>query len=247
MKPLVAALGLSSALAALALASTAQAYRPFDGTDADVAEKGTIELELGPVGYYGRASHHYLVAPATVINYGLIDRVELVLQGFDFIDIDRGSPGPRARLLDTGLFAKVVLRKGCLQHGSGVSVATEIGPLLPTVNDQTTVGASAGGIVTQCWGDVFAAHYNVVVNYSLTHNVDLFGGAIFEGPSYLRVRPVAELFVEQEFNVATTYSILLGVIWRAHEAVDLDVGLRAARINAEGVGEVRLGLTWRFL
>jgi hypothetical protein len=244
LKPLVVALGLSALLAA---APRAYAYRPFDGTDADVAEKGTIELELGPVGYYARASHHYLVAPATVFNYGLVDRVELVLQGFDFIDIDRGSPGPRARLLETGLFAKVVLRKGCLQHMSGVSVATEIGPLLPTVNDQTTVGAAVGGIATQCWGDVFAAHYNVAANYSLAHNVDLFGGAIFEGPASLRVRPVAEFFVEHEFNVATTYSALVGAIWRAHDAVDLDVGLRAARINSDGGGEVRLGLTWRFL
>jgi hypothetical protein len=130
---------------------------------------------------------------------------------------------------------------------NGVSIASEIGPLLPTVNDQTTVGAAVGGILTQCWGNEFAVHYNVAANYSLAHNVDLFGGAILEGPSHHGVRPVAEFFVEHEFNVATTYSALVGVIWRTHESLDLDLGLRAARINSDGVGEVRLGLTWRFL
>ena len=29
----------------------AEAYRPFDGTDAAVAETGEIEIELGPVEY----------------------------------------------------------------------------------------------------------------------------------------------------------------------------------------------------
>ena len=44
------------AVAALAAALTcwcgeAEAYRPFDGTDAAVAETGEIEIELGPVEY----------------------------------------------------------------------------------------------------------------------------------------------------------------------------------------------------
>jgi hypothetical protein len=244
LKPLVVVFGLC---AAIAVAGTAHAYRPFDGTDADVAEKGTIELELGPVGYYARASQHYLIAPGAVLNYGLVDRVELVLQGFDFVDIDKGAPSPRARLLETGLFAKIVLRKGCLQHATGVSIATEVGPLLPTVNDQNAFGASAGGILTQCWGDQFAVHYNVQAELTREQNLDLFGGAILEGPASLRVRPVAEFFVEQEFNVATTYSALLGAIWRARESLDFDVGLRAARINSDSVGEIRLGFTWTFL
>jgi len=30
---------------------SARAYRPFDGTDAAVADKGEVEIELGPVGF----------------------------------------------------------------------------------------------------------------------------------------------------------------------------------------------------
>ena len=47
--------------------------------------------------------------------------------------------------------------------------------------------------------------------------------------------------------MSTTYSGLLGAIWQAKESLDLDVGLRAARVNGQGLEEVRLGLTWTFL
>ncbi len=244
MRPIVVAALVISAMAAR---TTAQAYRPFDGTDADVAEVGKIEVELGPVGYFARGSQHYLIAPATVLNYGLVNRVELVLQGFDFIDIDRSAPSPRARLLDTGLFAKIVLRQGCLQHRPGVSIATEVGPFLPTINDQKGFGASAAGILTQCFGDDFVIHYNAAAALTRTPNLDLFGGVILEGPHRLRLRPVAEFYVEEELNASTTYSALLGAILNTTERLDLDVGLRAARTNEQGIGEIRLGLTYTFL
>jgi hypothetical protein len=56
------------------------AYRPFDGTDADVAEEGTFELELAPVGYVHQPSYDALVVPSLVLNQGIDDDVELVLQ-----------------------------------------------------------------------------------------------------------------------------------------------------------------------
>ena len=34
-----------------------EAYRPFDGTDAAVVEKGEMELELGPVEYLDGHQH----------------------------------------------------------------------------------------------------------------------------------------------------------------------------------------------
>jgi hypothetical protein len=44
-----ALLGMAVVSALVTPTSTAHAYRPFDGTDADVAELGDFELELGPV------------------------------------------------------------------------------------------------------------------------------------------------------------------------------------------------------
>ena len=57
------------ALAALAIAalifwySEAEAYRPFDGTDAAVVETGEVEIELGPVGYLRAGADRTLSAP----------------------------------------------------------------------------------------------------------------------------------------------------------------------------------------
>ncbi|MCL2451104.1 MAG: hypothetical protein FWD17_19330, partial [Polyangiaceae bacterium] len=56
----------------------AQAYRPFDGTDADVAELHEWELEIQTVGY-ARSKEARFFEPGGVINYGLVPRVELVL------------------------------------------------------------------------------------------------------------------------------------------------------------------------
>jgi hypothetical protein len=232
------------AVSSLVVASHAHAYRPFDGTDAAVAEPLKLELEIGPVGYYRQGGAHYVVAPASILNFGIFPRAELVLQGFDFIRVDEASPPPRVRFVDTGAFLKSVWREGCLQNASGLSIASEVGPLLPTVNGEKGFGAYAGGIFTQCW-DGLIVHFNGVLELQReTQSVDLFGGIILEGPqSRLVVRPVAELFVEHDFGGVQTYSALLGVIWKASEKLSLDSGLRVARINDDGVGEVRAGFT----
>ena len=42
----------------------AAAYRPFDGTDASVADPGAFEIELGPAGLLREGSQRTLIAPA---------------------------------------------------------------------------------------------------------------------------------------------------------------------------------------
>jgi hypothetical protein len=46
------------------------AYRPFDGTDAAVADTGDVEIELGPVEYLREEAKHMLFAPDLRVNYG---------------------------------------------------------------------------------------------------------------------------------------------------------------------------------
>jgi hypothetical protein len=70
-----------SPILAMAWHGDAQAYRPFDGTDAAVAEPGQVEIELGPAQYLQIGSERTLVAPTVVFNYGLAEGWELVLQG----------------------------------------------------------------------------------------------------------------------------------------------------------------------
>jgi hypothetical protein len=62
-----AALVLSPILA-VAWSGDALAYRPFDGTDAAIAEPGQIEIELGPAQYLQEGSERTLVAPTVVFN-----------------------------------------------------------------------------------------------------------------------------------------------------------------------------------
>ncbi len=252
----VAVRRLRSSFAALCVASAwsteARAYRPFDGTDADVAELYELELEIGPIGYYAQAGSHSFVSGG-VLNFGFARRFELVLQGFDFASVDSGSRARPNELGDTGVFVKAVLREGCLQEKSGLSLATEVGPLLPTANDpgSTGIGGYIGGIASTCVRDALIVHWNVEAqllrdNLQGNHDFDLFGGAILEPPpSRYVVRPVAELFVERDFGLGIqTYSGLVGAIWVVGPKLALDVAIREASIGGQGVSEVRSGFSW---
>lgn len=49
---------------------SASAYRPFNSTDAAVAERGQVEIELGPVGFVKEGPDRSLAAPSLVLNWG---------------------------------------------------------------------------------------------------------------------------------------------------------------------------------
>jgi hypothetical protein len=233
-------------LAATTWAPAALAYRPFDGTDADVAGLGDFELELGPVHWYSQRDSHYLLAPATVLNLGYAPGFELVVDFQNYVGIDQPPGEARDRLLDTDILTKIVIVPGVLQErGAGPSVAAEIGPLLPNVNGQESFGASCDVIVSQRWRGL-TVHLNNWFELSRGDlRFDWFEGVILEGASRAGARPVSELYVEHEFvSNTTTWSALIGGIWRAGEDLDLDVGLREANVGGERATEVRLGLTW---
>ena len=228
---------------AVALPRPAFAYRPFDSTDAAVAEKGEMELELGPLGFLKTDAGRFLILPTAIFNLGIARDWELVLQGRHFILLDGMAGESRFRLVDTGLFLKSVLREGSLQEGHGPSVAMELGPLLPTINGEPGIGATATLIVSQHWKPV-TLHANGEVTLTRAGNLDLFGGVIFEGPREWAIRPVAETFVEREFGAASVVSGLAGAIWQLKEGLSFDIGLRAARVDTNTALEVRAGLTW---
>src|SRR3982750_1243910 len=105
----------------LAWPGTSFAYRPFDSTDAAVADVGELEIELGPVGFRRSDAERTVIAPAYVLNYGFAKNWELVLEG------QAEHPLPpaedtRSRLVGNGLFLKGVLKEGVLQDKSGPSV-----------------------------------------------------------------------------------------------------------------------------
>ena len=231
-------------LALLALLpAPAFAYRPFDATDAAVADKGELEVELGPLGYLRPPGANALVVPNLVLNWGFSEGWELVLQGEGLVPLARKPGEPAYAIDDTYLLFKAILRKGCLQGREGLSVATEFGALLPTVNAQPGAGAEVTFIVSQRWPAV-TLHLNGEVAYTRAHVLGLFGGLIVEGPDAWEVRPVAELYLEGERFAPVVASGLAGAIWRAKDTLSFDAALRVARVGAGSVYEVRLGFTW---
>jgi hypothetical protein len=56
-------------------------YRPFDGTDAAVADFKQVEIELQPLGRLHEDQQTSLVAPAFRYNYGFAERWEYVVEG----------------------------------------------------------------------------------------------------------------------------------------------------------------------
>ena len=218
----------------------AEAYRPFDGTDAAVVETGEMEIELGPVEALRVGAERTLLAPDLRINYGFIPRWEAALEG----KLTHGLI-PGTSLVESQALLKGVLREGTLQEKPGPSIATEFGVLLPGINDQHGTGAVLNGIVSQRW-DWGTVHLDAQIELTRQQHADYFLDSIIEGPHDWPVRPVAEFFYESDVSLFRTGSALIGAIWQVQDNIAVDFGLRGARINGQTVGEIRAGVTFAF-
>jgi hypothetical protein len=223
-------------------ASPSLAYRPFDGTDAAVADKGEFEAELQPAGALWEGSQRFLVAPAAVLNFGFSKGWEAVLQGQVETPLAGSDP---ASLRMTEALLKYVLREGVLQDKSGPSIATEFGFLLPGINAEPGLGASWAAIVSQRW-DWGTTHLNVATALTRDQHFDLFLDGIVEGPHNWKVRPVAEIFYDDEFGKERTISGLIGAIWQVRDNLSFDFGVRRAVTGDRPVTDLRAGMTIGF-
>jgi hypothetical protein len=239
------AAGTGVALCAVSWSLTALAYRPFDSTDADVAKKGELEFEIGPVGYLQEAQDRFVVAPALIANAGIFAGWELVLEAKNRIRTAATPEEPQDEVGDAALSLKAMLREGSMQDGSGLSVATEFGALLPAAEPEAGFGATGALIVSQR-SRIGAAHWNGGLFLGRTHHPGTFTGLILEGPFAWPVRPVLEGFFEREFEVTTIGTGLVGFIWKARDDLSFDGALRGGQAFGERLVEVRAGLTWAF-
>jgi hypothetical protein len=232
------------ALTSLTWSRRARAYRPFDQTDADVAVTHDVELELGPIGYLHDPTGSTYI-PGFILNYGVVHRVELVFDAHHAFLF--GGPDVKAhrRQLDTGLFAKAVVREGVLQDRPGPSIALEVGVLLPTVPLAGGPGTSVTVIASQRW-PAFALHLNAEADYTRDGTFAFIGGFILEGPDAWTVRPVSEFFVSQQTDGPMAVSGLAGAIWRVTPHLSFDSAFRLAYQGDAQEIEVRMGLTWSF-
>ena len=227
----------------LDLMSEARAYRPFDGTDAAVADPREVEIEFQPAGAQWSRGQNQLIAPAVVLNYGFLENWEAVLEGQLQTPF---SPSGPTTLSASGAFLKHIIRPGSLQDQLGPSIATEFGVLLPDSNGDSRFGASIDTIISQRW-DWGTTHLNIAAELTRDQRADVFTDLIIEGPSKWVVRPVAEFFYEEEFGQAHTLSALIGAIWQVNDKLSFDVGFRHAATNGSNVNEIRAGLTVGFM
>ncbi len=243
-RPLLA----TSIVFALVTASTAaHAYRPFDGTDADVAALGTFELELGPVHWYSQGESHYLLAPATVLNLGFLPRWELVI---DFRELRgdrsaswRGTRSPPRHG-----------RPGEGDPARGVAAGQRGGP-------EHRSGVRPAGAERQRRGSLrrLARRHHLAALELPDHPREQLAravarratprlvrvGAIIEGNTGAAVRPVSEWYVSYDFGSRqTTVSGLVGGIWEATDSLRSRPGPARSAVGGERATEVRLGLTW---
>jgi hypothetical protein len=219
------------------------AFRPFDGTDASVADPGEVEIELQPVGYLRDGSDHALIAPAARINYGFAEDWEAVIEGQWSHGLSAGSA--TSSLAANAFSLKHVWRDGFLQEKPGPSVATEFALLLPGIGADNGTGGSVAGIVSDQLGWL-TFHVNAVAAITRQQHGDLVLDSIFEGPREWTVRPVAEVFHELDFGGPKTTSGLVGAIWQAGEKLAFDAAYRRARSDGRTVDELRLGVTFAF-
>ena len=180
-------------------AAPAAAYRPFDGTDAAVADLGELEIEFQPAGVIHPTTTTALAGPNAVFNYGFAKGWELVLQAARPFPEDAGpSNVPNASLV------KYVVQPGALQDKPGPSVATEFGLLYSDFGVPGTVGFSWSGIVSQRW-DWGTVHINFDANRTPDEHPELFIDTIIEGPIKWKVRPVAEIYADSGRPIADLF------------------------------------------
>jgi hypothetical protein len=222
---------------------SAEAYRPFDGTDAAVADLGDAEIELGPLEYLREGSDSVLFAPDLRINYGFARDWEATVEG----DLAHALAGgiPATSLIGGIASLKTVLREGSLQEKTGPSVAAEFDVLLPGIRAEPGAGVGLIGIVSQQWRWV-TVHFNAEAALTRDQRADYFLDAIVEGPHGWAVRPVCEVSYELDVGQFATHSGLVGAIWQVKDNVAVDFGVRGARINDHTAGEIRAGVTFAF-
>jgi hypothetical protein len=233
-------------IAVLSWTRLAVAYRPFDGTDADVAQPGEVELEIGPAGYRQEGASRFVIAPAVVANYGFAPGFEAVLEARQELQLSPGSHPWQVQ--DAAFSVKSMLRRGSLQGGAGLSVALEIGMLAPGFESE--FGTHVGSILS-LQSPAMTLHLNLGNNIFYSVRYEASTSLILEGPFSWRLRPVAELLLEREFAERSPHeglatSGLLGTIGRYSDALSFDVAVRFARTPGGRAGEIRAGFTWDF-
>lgn len=214
------------------------AYRPFDSTDAAVAEEGKWEVELAPLNWRHNDDGTQWVAPALILNYGFAPDWEVVVEGRNTI-FDRGGD----EFSDAGASLKTIFREGTLQEKPGVSLGSEFSLLLPGIRADDGAGLAWTFLAShrQAWG---AWHFNLGPTLTRDGQGGMVAGAILEGPDTWPVRPVGEIRYEKAFGGEEMIAGLAGLIIPIRDGLALDIAVRHARQGGRPDEQLRAGITF---
>jgi hypothetical protein len=217
---------------------SAFAYRPFDSTDAAVADQGKWEVELAPLNWRHNDQGSQWIAPALILNYGFAPRWEAVVEGRNTI-FDRGGD----EFSDAAASLKTVIREGSFQDKAGVSLGAEFSVLLPGIRADDGAGLEWTALAShrQEWG---AWHLNLGPMLTRDGHGGMVAGGILEGPGSWPVRPVAEIRYEKSFGGEEMIAGLVGLIIPVRDGLALDIGLRHAREGGRPDEQIRAGVTF---
>ena len=217
---------------------TAVAYRPFDSTDAAVADEGKWEVELAPLNWRHNDDGAQWIAPAMILNYGFAPRWEVVVEGRNTV-FDRGGD----EFSDVAASLKTVIREGAFQDMPGVSLGSEFSLLLPGIRADDGAGLAWTFLAShrQDWG---AWHFNLGPMLTRDGRGGMVAGAILEGPDSWLVRPVAEVRYEKTFSGEEAIAVLAGVIIPVRDGLAFDIALRHAREGGRPDEQLRAGVTF---
>jgi hypothetical protein len=202
-----------------------------------------VEIELGYFTMERVKGENAFTIPRVVLNYGFLKNWEAVGE----FAVLRSSGGD-LNLIDPALSVKGVLKEGVLQEKSGVSIAAEVGLLLPsTEKDQRHFGFEATGITSAKLGP-FTVHVNAGLGVSRSTG-DLTGiwGVIGELPIFDGLRLVGEVDGEKPRHESQADSALIGTIWRPWPSrnVSFDAGFRHT-FTGVPAWQVTIGVTFAF-
>ncbi|MCA9609239.1 MAG: hypothetical protein KC619_26740 [Myxococcales bacterium] len=226
----------------IAASSPARAYL-LDLSDATVAGRGALELELQPLGYVGSPEQggHRLVVPSINAVFGLGEGWDLTLTTRGFVDLD----APSYAVGQQGAMFRVLLLDGAYSGGAfaGPSLALQWGAYLPDVGgDEGMLAPSVAVLASQAIGDA-SVHVHAEAILGPDRTAEGFFSAVLQGPSTWAVVPVVEVWIDVVPDAATV-SGLLGAIVPISGDVSLEAGFRAAGWAALEELEGRLAVLW---
>ena len=209
-------------------------------TDAAVADPREVEIELGYFNLDRAHRENTISTPHVVLNYGVAKNLELVAE-FNL------QVSPDVEITDPSLSLKGVVKEGVLQDKSGVSVAVEAGPLLPsTLPHEDSVGLGAIAIVSGKLAPV-TLHVNGGGGLDRTGRGFAVWGVISELPLHSKLRLVGEVNGQSTEGERPNNSTLLGIIWQpTSRNLFLDAAVRRGISRAAPDWQFTLGVTFGF-